>query len=69
MKKLRNIAIGFFLVNCLSLVVFACAGGVTYNGQYCSFTGGLNGYCRYLCPDNTVIEITCGESGDCEGGG
>jgi len=71
-KNLKSVVVGFVVFNCLTLAAFAaCSGHVTYNGQYCGFTGGLGNDCRYECPDGTIIEITScgGDTGiECENG-
>ncbi len=51
MEKLRKAVVAFFVFNCLSLAVFACAGSVTINGTSCGYTTETAGYCFYSCPN------------------
>lgn len=50
MKNLKMFVIGFLLLNCFSIVAFACAGSVTVNGATCPFARETQSFCYYTCP-------------------
>ncbi len=51
MEKLRKVIVAFFVFNCLSIAVFACASSVTINGASCPLATETPNYCFYSCPN------------------